>query len=131
MPRDTGPSTFAAAADVIRHGSRLVGQELALAKSEVRMAFGRAALAAGLALAAAVLAITALNLLAGAAVAAVVAQGFSATQSTLLVGGALGFVALLAGLRAAALVKTFNPLPQQAMSNLSRDMESLKESLHV
>jgi hypothetical protein len=112
--------------DVLAGLSRLVQGEIALAKAEVARSLQDIVRAMLRLLIAAILGITALNVLAGAAIAALVGAGLSPLWASIAVGGVLLLVAgglVQAGL---SLLKATNLAPQRSMNSLRRDVETLK-----
>ena len=125
---DRGPDLGLGAmmADVLARVTRLVQGELALARAEaaerlnaVRMCVVQGALAV-------VLGITALDVLAGAAVTGVVALGLPPIWAAALVGGALLLVALGFAQHAARLLRDAGALPRHSTASVKRDLETLQ-----
>lgn len=81
-------------ADVIEGVSRLIRGEIALAKAEAKLAVSQASRAAAQIAVAAIVGIVGLNVLAGAAVAGLVALGLAPGWSALIVGVVLLLLAL-------------------------------------
>ena len=81
--------TAALMAEVFSGASRLVRGEIALARAEAAQKMRSAAFAVVQFVVAVILGITAMNLLAGAGVAALVGLGLSTAMAALLLGGAL------------------------------------------
>lgn len=113
--------------DVVSGIGRLVQGELAFARAEatesVRVAAGGLAKLA----VAAVLGLVGLNLLAGAAVAALVAAGLGPIWSPLVVG--LGFCAVAAGLAWAGRAAMRVRLPRKVLRNIDRDLDAIKAAV--
>jgi Putative Actinobacterial Holin-X, holin superfamily III len=113
-------------ADLLSGLSRLVRGEIALARAEVTRSVKDAVGALIAAVIAAILAITALNVLAGAAVAGLVTLGLSAFWASVAVGvvllvAAIGFLQF-----ARQRLSPSNLVPKRSMTNLRRDAETLK-----
>jgi Putative Actinobacterial Holin-X, holin superfamily III len=102
--RDQGPGAMMA--DVLAGVSRLVQGELALAPV--------------------VLGITAINVLAGAAVAAVVELGLAPIWAAVLVGVVLLLLALGFAQQAARLLREAGAKPRRSMTSVKRDVETLQ-----
>jgi hypothetical protein len=120
--RDTG----AMMADVLSGVARLVQGELALARAEATerlTAMQRSVVQGAIAV---VLGITAINALAGAAVALGVSLGLSAVWASALVGGALLLLALGFAQHAARLLRDASSLPRRSAASVKRDMETLQ-----
>ena len=111
-----------------RQFTKLMQDELALAKAELSRNLSRAGVGLALIGAGAILALTALDVLAGALVAYLATTQMSAGTAALLVGGAClagGIVLALAGrarLRANALV------PDQTLNSVTEDYKTMKEA---
>lgn len=125
-PADGPPQAADLVADLLSGLSRLVRGEIALARAEVARGL-RAAVGALVAIGvAAILGLTALNVLAGAAVAALVAAGLSAVWAGVLVGFGLLVVAMVLLGQARGRLRPANLAPRRSMINLRRDGETLK-----
>lgn len=112
--------------DVVAGLGRLVKGEIALAKAEAKRSVQDATSAIVKLVIAAILAITALNVLAGAAVAGVVELGLSPFWASLLVGVVLLLIAGGVLQYALHLLKPSNLAPRRSFDNLRRDAETLK-----
>lgn len=113
-------------ADLASGFSRLIRGEIALARAETSAALRDAARGVAKLAIAAVIGITALNLLAGAAVAGLVHLGLSPAWAAVALAAALLLVAfglVQTGLRA---LDPENLAPKRALRNLRRDAETLK-----
>lgn len=112
-------------ADVLAGASRLVQGELALARAEAseRLVGVRQSLVQGVI--AVVLGITAINVLAAAAVSGVVALGLSPLWASVLVGGGLLVLALGFAQHAATLLRDVSSLPSRSAMSIKRDLETL------
>lgn len=122
------PSLFG---EILTHLSNLMRKEIDLARSEMGENLRRAGIALGLVALSAILAITALNLIAGAIVTALVASGLQPAVASLVVagGGLVIAIALLAkGLRD---LRRSSLAPKRAAERIKRDANALKEQLHA
>ncbi len=120
----TGPGAMMA--DVVAGIGRLVQGELALARAEAAerlQSAKQAVIQVGVAV---VLGITAINVLAAAAVAGVVALGLSPIWASVLVGGALLVLALGFAQTAARLLREAGALPKRSAASVRRDVETLQ-----
>ncbi len=115
--------------DAARALSDLVRGEIALARAELEENIRKAVGGLILVVLAVAVALAALDVLAGAAVAALVAQGLSAGWSAFIVAAVLVLAAVVLaalGLRALAPSKLF---PRRTARNIRRDAQNLKEIL--
>jgi hypothetical protein len=119
-----GPGTLIA--DVLAGVSRLVQGELALARAEATERLQSAKQAVVQVVVAAVLGITAINLLAAGAVAALVAFGMSTLWASVTVGVVLLLLALGFAQHAARLLRAAGEPPRRAAASLRRDVEILQ-----
>lgn len=115
--------------EVIGSLGRLVRGELMLARAEategVKHAVGGLVkIAVG-----AILALVGLNVLAGAAVAALAATGLGPAWSALIVGGALCVLALILVLAGRAALTLRGIWPDRALRGLHRDVEAVQAGL--
>lgn len=124
--RTTGESPVGLLGDVVTGFARLLRGELALARAEAKRSLSDAASGLGKLVIAAILAITALNVLAGAAVAALVAVGLAPVWASVLVGVGLLLLAFAILQIAVAQLKPENLAPKRVMANLRHDAETLK-----
>lgn len=126
-PDGTGRETPASLlGDVVSGFARLIRGELALARAEAKRSLGDATSALGKLVIAAILGITALNVLAGAAVAGLVASGMSTVWASAAVGAGLLLVAFVIVQIGLAQLKPSNLTPKRMMANLHHDAETLK-----
>lgn len=123
---DPGQGPGALMADVLAGINRLVQGELALARAEaaerlnaVRQAVIQVAITM-------VLNITALNLLAAAAVAGLVALGLSPIWASALAGGVILLLALGFSQQAARLLREASARPKHSATSIRRDVETLQ-----
>ena len=120
----SGPSTMIA--DALAGVYRLVQGELALARAEAMQRVHLAREAVVHLAIAVLLGIVALNVLAGAAVAGLVAAGLGPVWSALLVGGVLGLLALGYAQYAARLGRDVGAPPRESAASLKRDLETIQ-----
>lgn len=113
-------------ADMLSSVSRLVQGELALLRAETRQRAQSLQKAILFTLLAAVLGITALNVLASAAVTGVVALGVAPHWATLIVGVVVTLVAAAFAMQAMRLLRAATAGPLQAARNVKRDVETLQ-----
>ena len=124
--KTTGESPVSLLGDVVTGFARLLRGELALARAEAKRSLGDAVSGVGKLAIAAILAVTALNVLAGAAVAALVAGGLAPIWASVLVGVGLLLLAFAIVQIASAQLKPSNLAPKRVMANLRHDTETLK-----
>lgn len=117
--------------DLVKQGARLFRDEVALARREVGRNVSRAG--AGLVMmgVAAILLLTALNLLAGAAVTMLVQVGLSVPLASLAIGAGALLVAAIMFFLGKARLDPKKLAPERAMAGLRRDVETIKEKSHV
>lgn len=117
--------------DLVKQGTRLFRDEVALARREVGRNVSRAG--AGLVMmgVAAILLLTALNLLAGAAVTMLVQVGLSVPLASLAIGAGALLVAAILFFLGKARLDPKKLAPERAMAGLRRDVETIKEKSHV
>lgn len=115
--------------DALSQLSRLVRGEVALARAEVEQSIRQAGMGVLRIAAGGVLAIVALNVLAGALVAAVILAGVTAGWAALIVGAGLGLLALILILTGMSALKATSFAPTQTIENVSRDAATLSEAL--
>ncbi len=109
----------------------LLSQEIELARAEVGIQVSRAGRAAGLFGAAIVLAVCGLGALTAAAVAGL-AEVFDVWLAALIVGGAILLVAGIAALIGRARLKRLaSAVPEEAMTNIRRDVEAVQEGVQA
>lgn len=111
-------STPALLGDAMDQMLNLVRGEIALAQAEIHESLRRGIVGLGLMIVAAVIAGVALHVLAGAAIAALVAQGFSPTSAALVVAVGLLVIALVLVLVGAELWKALVALPRHLVQRL-------------
>jgi cytochrome c biogenesis protein CcdA len=113
-------------ADVLAGVSRLVQGELALARAEAAERLEAVRQSVVQIVIAVVLGITAINVLAGAAVAALVASGVQPIWSAVAVGGLLLLLTLGFAQHAARLLREAGRLPRRTAASIKRDVETLQ-----
>ncbi len=125
---DRGPDRNAAGmmADVLAGVARLVQGELALARAEAAERLRSVQQAAVFGAVAVVLGITAINALAVAAVAGVVALGLSPTWASVVVGGVLLLLAFGFARHAGRLMRDAAGLPRRSGASVKADVETLQ-----
>lgn len=114
-------------ADVVGGFARLVRGEIALARAEAERSLREAARAIACLVVAVVLGITGLNVLAGAAVAGLVALGLSPLLASAILGAGLTLLALGYVQYGLSLLSPSNLAPRRTWWNLRRDAETLKD----
>jgi hypothetical protein len=114
---------------ILLHAHRLIRKELDLLKAEVSDRIGRAGIALAMIAVGGILLLTGLDVLAAAAVAALVAAGLSAWLSAILVaGGVFVIAALVIGIGVRNLKQT-SFVPHDTLDTLERDARVLKETI--
>lgn len=124
--RSAGESPVGLVGDVVAGFARLVRGEFALATAEAKRSLSDAKLALGKLIVAAILGITAFNVLAGAAVAALIAAGMAPIWANLAVGLGLLLVAYVLARVGMAQIQPSNLAPKRMMANLRADAQTLK-----
>lgn len=122
----TGDSPVGLVGDVVAGFTRLVRGEFALARAEATRSLGDATSAIGKLIIAAILAITALNVLAGAAVAGLVVAGLTPLWASVAVGAGLLVIAYILVQIGLNQLNPANLAPKRMMANLRQDAETLK-----
>jgi CBS domain containing-hemolysin-like protein len=123
-PAGNGPGAMMA--DVLAGITRLVQGELALARAEAAERLNSVRQSAVQAVIAAVLGITAINVLAGAAVGAAVAVGLSPIWAAVVVGGFLLLLAFAFAQYAAHLLRDAGAAPKRSAASVKRDVETFQ-----
>lgn len=113
-------------ADVLAKVTRLVQGELALARAEAAERLEALRRALVQLLVAAVLGITAINLLAAAAVAAVARLGLGPSWASVVVGGIVLLLALGVARQASRLLREAGKAPGRSAASIKRDVETLQ-----
>ena len=126
-PHHSAPdSTGSILTDVLTGAARLLRGEIALARAEVSQKVRSAASSVVQFGVAVILGITAINLLAGAGVAALVAMGWSTISASLVMGLALLILAYVFVRWGLYLLSAAHLTPSRSLSNLGRDAAALK-----
>ncbi|WP_227272123.1 phage holin family protein [Roseobacter weihaiensis] len=117
--------------DFIQQASRLLRSELALAKKEMGQKASRAAAGIAMVLIGFLLVLAALDVLAAAAVAAIVAAGLPVSVASLIVAAVALTLAAVLFLVGKAWLNPKNLTPDRSIKNVRRDIETIKENVHV
>ncbi|MFW5654125.1 MAG: phage holin family protein [Roseicyclus sp.] len=117
--------------DIVTRVTVLMRKELDLARSEVSENLNRAAFGAGLLVVAIILGLTALNVLAVAAVVALMTTGLDVIWATLAIGGGGLLVAIILGAIGASRVRPANLAPTRSVRELQRSADAAKEAVHA
>lgn len=117
--------------DFIQQASRLLRSELALAKKEIGQKASRATAGIVMVLIGLFLVLVALNVLAAAAVAAIVAAGLPVSVASLIVAAVALTLAVVLFLVGKARLNPKNLTPDRSIKNVRRDIEAIKENVHV
>ena len=115
--------------DLLDQVTQLLRKEVQLFRAEMSDKATQAMVAAGSILAAAVIAITALNVLAGALVAALANAGIPAPWSAVIVGVGLAIVALLMAKKGIDNLKAGSLAPERTTRAAVRDVSMVKEKI--
>jgi hypothetical protein len=113
-------------ADVLAGVTRLVQGELALARAEAADRLDALRRAMVQLVVAAVLGVTAINLLAAAAVAAVARLGLGPAWASVMVGGIVLLLALGVAGQASRLLRQAGKAPGRSAASIKRDFETLQ-----
>jgi hypothetical protein len=124
--RPSGQGVGTMMADVLAGVTRLAQGELALARAEAAERLNVVRVSVIQVVIAVVLGITAINVLAGAAVAAAVALGLTPIWAAFLVGSVLLLLALGFAQQAAGLLREAGALPKRSAASVKRDVETLQ-----
>jgi len=124
QPPEAGPGGMLA--DVLAKVTRLVQGELALARAEAAERLEALRRALVQLVIAAVLGITAINLLAAAAVAAVARLGLGPSWASVVVGGIVLLLALGVARQASRLLREAGKAPGRSAASIKRDFETLQ-----
>lgn len=122
MPARDAPADLLG--DVVSGIARLIRGELALARAEAKRSLSDATSAVGKLVVAAILGITALNVLAGAAVAGVIALGLSPLWASVAVGVGLLLVVFALVQLGLTQLNPSNLAPRRMMANLRQDAKT-------
>lgn len=113
--------------DALQGITNLIRGEMSLAKAELSQSVNRAGTGIALIVAATVLGITALNVAAGAIVAALVSAGLSATLASVVVTALFALGALILAMAGVKSLKSAGEAPERVAKNLRRDANTLME----
>lgn len=116
-------------AELPRHLSSLIRKEFDLLKAEMSEKMSQAGSAVVIVIVGAVLALVALNVLAAAAIAALVAWGLEFGWAALILGVVLLVVALILARSGMAGLKAKNLMPRRTVASVEKDANVMKESL--
>lgn len=130
-PNPSGQSIGGILQDVATGFGNLVRGEISLARAEVAQGVRNATGSVVKFAVAAILALVALNVLTGAAVAALVSLGLGAGWASLIVALVLFLIAGGLVLSARAALDPANILPRRAMKNLRRDASAVASTLNT
>lgn len=117
--------------DIVTRITVLLRKEFDLARSEVAENLNRAAFGAGLLVAATILALTALNVLAVAAVVGLMTTGLDVIWATLAIGGGGLIVAIILAAVGISRVKPANMAPTRSIRELRRNTEAAREAVNA
>ena len=117
--------------DIVTRITVLLRKEFDLARSEVTENLNRAAFGAGLVVVAAIIALTALNVLAVAAVVGLMTTGLDVIGATLAIGGGGMVVALILAAIGVARIKPANIAPTRSVRELRRNTDAAKEAFNA
>lgn len=129
MKSDPKPRDMSAViSSLLSHVHALFRKEVALFKSEMADRMNHVAIALGLIGLALVLVTTALHVLAGAAVAAIVAMGLTPAQSAGVVAVIALLIAAAVGFKALRMLKSASLVPHTTIETIKKDTTILKET---
>jgi hypothetical protein len=117
--------------DIVTHITVLLRKEFDLARSEVLENLGRAAFGAGLIVVAVILALVALNVLAVAAVVALMTTGLDLIWATLIIGGIGLILAIVLTTVGVSRMKPGNLAPTRSLRELRRNADAAKEAVNA
>ncbi|WP_295313829.1 phage holin family protein [Roseobacter sp.] len=117
--------------DLIRHGTRLIGDEIRLAKKEVSMKLKSAVAGIAMIILAGFLVLSVLDVLSAAAVAALAELGLPVSVSSLIVAGVAIVAAIILFMAGKSRLSSESLTPDKSIKNVRRDIETIKENAHV
>lgn len=117
--------------DLIRHGTRLIGDEVRLAKKEVSMKLKSAVAGIAMIILAGFLVLSVLDVLSAAAVAALAELGLPVSVASLIVAGVAIVVAIILFMAGKSRLSSESLTPDKSIKNVRRDIETIKENAHV
>jgi hypothetical protein len=126
---DERESTTTLLSDVVTGMGRLVRGELMLAKAEATEGLKTAVGGLVKLVVAAIIALVALNVLAGAAVAALAATGLGPAWASVIVGVALGVLALVLAMAGRSALRMRGLWPDRAVRGVRRDADAVRAGL--
>lgn len=115
--------------DLVGQVTELFRREIQLLRAEINEKKNQVAAALGAIIVAAVIGITALNVLAGAVVAAIANTGIDAGWAALIVGGVLAIVAVILGRKGMSDLKANELAPHRTVRAVSNDAAMAKEKM--
>lgn len=115
--------------DALGYAVRIMRAEFALAQVEVTQGFRSVVKGIAMMAGAVIMAITALNLLAGALVAAVAHAGLGPAWAAVVVGFGFALVAALLVWAGARALQATALVPSRALQGMQRNLDTLKEGL--
>lgn len=115
--------------DLVGQVTELFRREIQLLRAEINEKKNQVAAAIGAIIVAAVIGITALNVLAGAVVAAIANTGIDAGWAALIVGGVLAVVAVILGRKGMSDLKANELAPHRTVRAVSNDAAMAKEKM--
>lgn len=117
--------------EALRHFSKLMQDEVRLARAEISRNLSRAGMGLAFIGIATILALVGLNVLASALVAWIAAEGLSVGLAALIVGGILLLVAIILALAGKSRLSADALTPSRSTDNLKKDAARIKESTHA
>lgn len=129
MADDRERSAPALVGDVVSNVTELVRKEVQLLRAELNEKAEQVFGAVGSLVAAIVIALTALNVLAGALVAALTKAGLAAGWAALIVGGVLAIVAYVLARGGMKSLKASKLAPERTARSAARDAHMVKEKI--
>ena len=119
------------ASEAIRQASSLIRDEVELARAEMQRKVASAALGIFLIAAAAILVLSALDVLTAAAIAALAELGLPVSIASLLIAALAVGIAVVLFLVGKSKLKLDGFAPNRAMTNIRKDIQTVKENAHV
>ena len=128
--RPFAPETPDLLTDLVATLGRILRGEIALARAEIAQGLRAALRGLVMIVVAVILLITAIQLFAGAAVAALVGAGLSPLWAMLVMVAVLAAIAVALGIAGLRRLRPETLLPQRAFAGLRRDAETLKPKVN-
>ncbi|SEW19366.1 Putative Holin-X, holin superfamily III [Cognatiyoonia koreensis] len=122
------PDTTTAVSSILAHLHRLLRKELALLKSEMSARLNRVFVACALLAAAMVIAVAGFHVLTAAAVAALIASGFSPTAAACIIAALCLLIAGGLVWKGTTMLKSASLVPHDTISTIRKDARALKET---